>query len=135
MGSKKKSKGNSSVATNQAQMDALKKANPAPTFEQTYGNQQTMQNNMLEQVMGAFNAMKQAGDAQMGQNPMQALMAQMFGGQQQQPQQPMFDMSQFQQPEPQPQQQQQAPQAPWMRGMTPEQLQAIQRFNVYGGRR
>lgn len=132
MGSKSKSK-NKSTSTNAAQMAALQKANPAPTFEQVYGNQQEMQGGMLEQVMGAFNAMKQAGDAQMGQNPMQALMSQMFGGQMQQPQQPMFDMSQFQQPEPEPQQQ--APQAPWMRGLSPEQLQAIQRFNGYGGRR
>jgi hypothetical protein len=132
MGSKSMSK-NRSTSTNAAQMAALQRANPAPTFDQVYGNQQKLQGGMLEQVMGAFNAMKQAGDAQMGQNPMQALMSQMFGGQMQQPQQPMFDMSQFQQPEPEPQQQ--APQAPWMRGMTPEQLQAIQRFNVYGGRR
>ena len=78
MGSKKKSKGNSSVQSNQAQMDALKKANPAPTFEQTYGNLQQMQGDQLGSVVSLFNQMKEMGDAQMGQNPMAALLSQLF---------------------------------------------------------
>ena len=79
MGSRKKSK-NNSVSTNAAQMAALQpRANPAATLGQMLGAQQGMQNNMLKDVMGTFNQMKQAGDAQMSQNPMQALISEMMG--------------------------------------------------------
>jgi hypothetical protein len=78
MGSRKKSK-NNSTSTNAAQMAALQRANPGATMGQMMGAQKGMQNNMLRDAMGAFNQMKQAGDAQMAQNPMQAVMAEMMG--------------------------------------------------------
>lgn len=93
---------NKSTSTNAAQMAALQKANPAPTMGQAMGSQQAMQGGQLGQMMSAFNAMKQAGDAQMGENPLEEMVRQMLGGHMpQQPQQPMFDMSQFEQQQPQ----------------------------------
>ena len=83
----------------------------------------------MGQMLPIFDALMQNGNSMMGSNPMMS----MFGGQQQAPQQSLseiFQAMQPQQPEPQ-----QAPQAPWMQGMTPEQMAAIQRFNGYGGRR
>ena len=115
MGSKSKSK-NKSTSTNAAQMADLQRANPATTMEQAMGNQQAMQNGQLGQVMAAFNAMKEAGDAQMAQNPMYSLMTKMFG-EAPQPSNVMFDMSQFQPPQQQPEQQPQMPPvSPFMRG-------------------
>ena len=78
MGSRKK-KRNNSTSTNAAQMAALQRANPGATMGQMQQTQQGMQNRQLQDVMGAFNQMKQAGDAQMGENPMAALLTQFFG--------------------------------------------------------
>ena len=114
MGSRKK-KRNNSTSTNAAQMAALQRANPGATMGQMQQTQQGMQNRQLQDVMGAFNQMKQAGDAQMGENPMAALLTQFFG---EGPQRSnvMFDMSQFQPPAPTPQQPQMPPVSPFMRG-------------------
>lgn len=115
MGSRKKSK-NNSTSTNSAQMAELQRANPGATMGQMQQTQQGMQNKQLEDVMGAFNQMKQAGDAQMGENPMAALMTQLFG-EGPQGSNVMFDMSQFKPPAPAQQQQPQtAPVSPFMRG-------------------
>ena len=86
-------------------MAALQRANPAATLGQMLGAQQGMQNNMLKDVMGTFNQMKQAGDAQMSQNPMQALISEMMGMGQMSDNDvasamDMFDMSRFEPPEP-----------------------------------
>ena len=118
MGSRKKSK-NNSTSTNAAQMAALQRNNPGATLGQMLGAQQGMQNNMLKDVMSTFNQMKQAGDAQMSQNPMQAVMAEMMGMGHMSDNDiasamEMFDMSRFEPPEPE---QQQAPSVtPFMYG-------------------
>ena len=118
MGNRKKSK-NNSTSTNAAQMAALQRANPGATLGQMMGAQQGMQNNMLKDAMGAFNQMKQAGDAQMSQNPMQAVMAEMMGMGQMSDNDvasamEMFDMSRFEPPEQAPQQM--PPVRPFMHG-------------------
>lgn len=119
MGSKSKSKKNNSVSTNATQMANLQRQNPAATLSQMLMGQQGMQNTQLENVMGAFNQMKNAGDEQMAQNPMQALLQEVAGSllgpgamsdADMYAMNDMFDMSQFE-PE-QPQQPQAAQVAP-----------------------
>jgi hypothetical protein len=114
MGSKSKSK-NNSTSTNAAQMAALQRQNPGATMAQMQQAQQGMQGSQLEKMFGAFNAMQEAGQAQMGQNPMAALMAEMVGSGPASDSdvrlaQDMFDMSQFDQSVGQPQVSPMAPQ-------------------------
>ena len=118
MGSRKKSK-NNSTSTNAAQMAALQRANPSATMGQMMGAQKGMQNTQMKDIMGAFNQMKQAGDSQMAQNPMQAVMAEMMGMGQMSDNDvasamEMFDMSRFEPQEPAPQQM--PPVSPFMHG-------------------
>ena len=118
MGSKSKSK-NNSTSTNAAQMAALQRANPGATMAQMQQAQQGMQGSQLEKMFGAFNAMQEAGQAQMGQNPMAALLAEMVGSGPASDgdvkmAQDMFDMSQFDQSVAQPQQM--PPVKPFMHG-------------------
>lgn len=136
MGSKSKSR-NNSTSTNAAQMAALQKANPGATMDQMMGAQQGMQNNQLQNVMGVFNQMKNAGDEQMAQNPMQAVLAQMMGGMGPATKDDlnaatqMFDMSRFEPPEPQ--QPQVSPQQPQGYNVNPY-LHPTVRINRYGRR-
>lgn len=101
MGSKSKSR-NNSTSTNAAQMAALQRQNPGATMAQMQQSQQGMQGSQLEKMFGAFNAMQEAGQAQMGQNPMAAILAEMVGSGPASDgdvrmAQDMFDMSQFDQ--------------------------------------
>lgn len=130
MGSKSKSKSSNTSGQTQSTMNNLAKGGVSNSSMMDMLGQ--LQNSQLGGLLPIFDALMQNGSSMMGGNPMM----QMFGGQQQAPQQSLSEIFQAMQPKPpEPEPQQQAPQAPWMRGLSPEQLQAIQRFNGYGGRR
>ena len=147
MGSKSKSK-NRSTSTNAAQMAALQRQNPGATMGQMQQAQQGMQGNQLQKLFGAFNDIYKAGQAQMGNNPMAEVLAEMIGGGPASDgdvkmAQDMFDMSQFDQSVAQPQVSPMAPQQmpqmnfnPQMSNLTPQQQAGIfgQPFGGFGRR-
>jgi hypothetical protein len=90
-----------------------------------------LQGGQMGQMLPIFDALMQNGNSRFDSHPMMGFFG---GGQQQAPRQSLSEIFQSMQPQ-QPPQQPPPPQAPWMQGMTPEQMAAIQRFNGYGGRR
>ena len=98
--------------------------------EKVAGMQQDLANSQWGTITPMFDGLSKMGIAMMGNNPMAALMASLFGQEQQQPQMPsMADI--FQQTQ---QQQQPEPQInPQMGNLTPEQRAALLNFQRYGG--
>ena len=124
MGSRSRS--NSSNTSGQTQNTMNQMARGRTDNSVLMGQQDQMQNNMLSKMLPMFDAMVGNGMNMFQSNPN-------YDGQMPTPMS-MMDIFQAMQPQ-EPEPQQQAPQAPWMQGMTPEQMAAIQRFNGYGGRR
>ena len=126
MGSRSRSSNTSS--TTQNAMNGL--ARGGVSNEKVAGMQQDLANSQWGTITPMFDGLSKMGMAMMGDNPMAALMANMFGQEQQQPQMPsMADI--FQQTQ---QQQQPEPQInPQMGNLTPEQQAALLNFQQYGG--
>lgn len=124
MGSRSKSRSSNTSGQTQNTMNQLAQGRTDNSV--LMGQQAQMRNDMLSQVAPMFDAMVQNGMSVFNSNPN-------YDGQMSAPMSLMDIFSAMQPQEPAPQQQ--APQEPWMQGMTPEQIAAIQRFNGYGGRR
>ena len=134
MGSKSKSKSSNTSGQTQNTMSSLAKGGVSNSSMMDMLGQ--LQNSQLGGILPIFDALMKNGNSTMGSNPMM----QMFGGQQQAPQQSLSDI--FQAMQPKPPEQPQAPQlGPMgqsgigaMPNMTPEQIAAIQRMHGYGRR-
>jgi len=123
-----RSKSSNTSSTTQNAMNGLAKG--GVSNEKVAGMQQDLANSQWGAITPMFDGLSKMGIAMMGDNPMAALMANMFGQEQQQPQMPsMADI--FQQTQ---QQQQPEPQInPQMGNLTPEQRAALLNFQQYGG--
>jgi len=123
-----RSKSSNTSSTTQNAMNGLAKG--GVSNEKVAGMQQDLANSQWGTITPMFDGLSKMGIAMMGDNPMAALMANMFGQEQQQPQMPsMADI--FQQTQ---QQQQPEPQInPQMGNLTPEQRAALLNFQRYGG--
>jgi len=123
-----RSKSSNTSSTTQNAMNGLAKG--GVSNEKVAGMQQDLANSQWGTITPMFDGLSKMGMAMMGDNPMAALMANMFGQEQQQPQMPsMADI--FQQTQ---QQQQPEPQInPQMGNLTPEQRAALLNFQRYGG--
>ena len=131
MGSRSKSRSSNTSGQTQSTMNGLAKG--GVSNEKVAGMQQDLANSQWGSITPMFDGLSKMGMAMMGDNPMAALMAKMFGQEQQQPQMPsMADIfQQTQQP-----QQTQHPQLninPQMGNLTPEQQAALLNFQRYGG--
>lgn len=134
MGSRSKSRSSNTSGQTQSTMNNLAKGRVSNSSMMDMLSQ--LQNSQLGGILPIFDALMQNGNSMMGSNPMM----QMFGGQQQAPQQSLSDIFQAMQPKPP-----EPPQAPQfgpmgqsgigaMPNMTPEQIAAIQRMHGYGRR-
>ena len=123
-----RSKSSNTSSTTQNAMNGLAKG--GVSNEKVAGMQQDLANSQWGTITPMFDGLSKMGIAMMGENPMAALMANMFGQEQQQPQMPsMADI--FRQTQ---QQQQPEPQInPQMGNLTPEQQAALLNFQQYGG--
>jgi len=123
-----RSKSSNTSSTTQNAMNGLAKG--GVSNEKVAGMQQDLANSQWGTITPMFDGLSKMGIAMMGDNPMAALMASLFGQEQQQPQMPsMADI--FQQTQ---QQQQPEPQInPQMGNLTPEQRAALLNFQRYGG--
>lgn len=131
MGSKSKSRSSNTSGQTQSTMNNLAKGRVSNSSMMDMLGQ--LQNSQMGGMLPIFDALMQNGNNMMGSNPMM----QMFGGQQQAPQQSLSEIFQAMQP-----QQPQQPQAPQfgamgqsgigaMPNMTPEQIAAIQKMQGY----
>lgn len=125
-----RSKSSSSNTSGQTQNTMNRLAKGGVSNEKVAGMQQDLANSQWGTITPMFDGLSKMGIAMMGDNPMAALMANLFGQEQQQPQMPsMSDI--FQQTQ---QQQQPEPQInPQMGNLTPEQRAALLNFQRYGG--
>ena len=123
-----RSKSSNTSSTTQNAMNGLAKG--GVSNDKVAGMQQDLANSQWGTITPMFDGLSKMGIAMMGDNPMAALMASLFGQEQQQPQMPsMADI--FQQTQ---QQQQPEPQInPQMGNLTPEQRAALLNFQQYGG--
>ena len=123
-----RSKSSNTSSTTQNAMNGLAKG--GVSNEKVAGMQQDLANSQWGTITPMFDGLSKMGIQMMGNNPMAALMANLFGQEQQQPQMPsMADI--FQQTQ---QQQQPEPQInPQMGNLTPEQQAALLNFQQYGG--
>jgi len=123
-----RSKSSNTSSTTQNAMNGLAKG--GVSNEKVAGMQQDLANSQWGTITPMFDGLSKMGIQMMGNNPMAALMANLFGQEQQQPQMPsMADI--FQQTQ---QQQQPEPQInPQMGNLTPEQRAALLNFQRYGG--
>ena len=128
MGSRSKSRSSNTSGMTQNTMNGLAKG--GVSNEKVAGMQQDLANSQWGTITPMFDGLSKMGIAMMGDNPMAALMANLFGQEQQQPQMPSMAEI-FQQTQ---QQQQPEPQInPQMGNLTPEQQAALLNFQRYGG--
>jgi len=134
MGGRSKSRSSNTSGQTQSTMNNLAKGRVSNSSMMDLLSQ--LQNSQLGGILPIFDALMQNGNNTMGSNPMM----QMFGGQQQAPQQSLSDIYQAMQPKPpeQPQVPQFGPMGQSgigaMPNMTPEQIAAIQNMQGYGRR-
>jgi len=94
MGSKSKSRSSNTSGQTQGTMNNLAKGRVSNSSMMDMLSQ--LQDSQMGGILPIFDALMQNGNSMMGSNPMM----QMFGGQQQAPQQSLTDVFQEQQPQP-----------------------------------